>query len=264
MVKEQTIEGNLHDHVMPEIRKIQISDLMVALKKGYDDFLLKPTFIFFLAIIYPVMALFLARFIAGLDVLPYLWPIIAGGTLIAPVAAVGLYEVSRLLEEGRTVSLRNAFNLLNYKSLRYVLVLSVVLGLAWALWLFTAHVIYERSMGGYVPATFAEFFDKVLFTEAGQYLIYVGFSVGALFAAVIFAISVVSFPMIIDRDVTTAEAIATSLRVVLTNPVTMFVWALIIAFSMAVATIPFMFGLAIVLPILGHATWHLYRLAVGD
>lgn len=264
MAKDETIDAKLNDHILPEIRNIQISDLIIALKMGYQDFLLKPTFVFFLAIIYPVIALFLARFIAGLDVLPYLWPLIAGGTMIAPIAALGLYEVSRLLENENTVSLRNAFNLFNYKSLRSIIILSLVLGLIWAMWLVAANVIYTQAMGGYVPTTVTGFIDKVLNTEAGHSLILVGSLVGFLFALVIFTISVVSFPMIIDRDVTAAEAIATSIRVVLRNPFTMFIWALMIAFSMAIAAIPFMFGLAIVLPIFGHATWHLYRRAVGD
>ena len=264
MGRDTALDQEAADHPMPEIRDINTSDLWIALRKGYQDFLSKPSFVFFLAIIYPVVSLFLARFIGGYEVLPYLWPVIAGGTLIAPVAALGLYEVSRLLEEGRTVSLRNAFNLFNFKSLRCIVVLSLVLALFWVLWLVAANVIYSNALGDYVPASIPEFIQKVLFTPEGQSLMMVGSAVGFGFALVIFMISVVSFPMIIDRDVTAAEAIATSVRVVLHNPWTMLQWAAIISITMALAAIPFMFGLAIALPILGHATWHLYRQVVGE
>lgn len=264
MGRDTALDQEISGHPTLEIRDINTSHLWIALRKGYEDFLSKPSFVFFLAIIYPVVSLFLARFIGGYEVLPYLWPIIAGGTLIAPVAALGLYEVSRLLEEGRTVSLRNAFNIMNFKSLRCVVVLSIVLGVLWVLWLVAANYIYAGTLGDYVPATIPEFLQKVFFTPEGQQLILVGSAVGFGFALVIFTISVVSFPMIIDRDVTAAEAIATSIRVVLHNPWTMLQWASFISISMALAAIPFMFGLAVVLPILGHATWHLYRQVVAE
>ena len=251
-------------HVMPEIRKINASDIRDALHKGYADFNEKPSFIFFLAIIYPVLSIFLARFIAGYEVLPYIWPLLAGGTMIAPIAVVGLYEVSRLLEQGQPVSLRNAFNLFGYKSMRTIAMLSLVLGAIWVLWLACAFFIYNYYLGDYVPTSITGFIDKVFYTSEGQSLMLVGSAVGYVFALIIFWISVVSFPMIIDRDVTTSEAIVTSVRTVLKNPITMTLWGLTIAVLMGLAAIPLMFGLAVVLPILGHATWHLYRRVVGE
>ena len=264
MGTDSATDTNVTGHVMPEIRKINSSDIRDALHKGYDDFIEKPSFVFFLAIIYPVLCLFLARFIAGLEVLPYIWPLLAGGTMIAPIAVVGLYEVSRLLEQGQPVSLRNAFNLFGYKSARTIGLLSLVLGAIWVLWLASAYAIYGHFLGDYVPTSVTGFINKIFFTPEGQSLIMIGSAVGYVFALVIFWISVVSFPMIIDRDVTTSEAIATSLRVVLKNPITMTLWGLTIVVLMAIAAIPLLFGLAIVLPILGHATWHLYRRVVGE
>jgi len=248
----------------PEIRDISSADLWIALRRGYKDFLAKPSFVFFLAIIYPVISLILIRFIGGYDVLPYLWPLIAGGTIVAPIAALGLYEVSRLMEGDQSVSLRNAFNLFNFRSLQCVATLSLLLGAAWVMWLYAANIIYVSTMGDYVPASVPDFIQRVFFTDEGKSLIMVGSAVGFAFALVIFMISVVSFPMIIDRDVSAMEAISTSVRVVLQNPWTMLAWAMIISFSMALAAVSFMFGLALVLPILGHASWHLYRRVVGE
>ena len=138
--------------------------------------------------------------------------------MIAPISVIGLYEVSRMLEKGQPVSLRNAFNLFGYKSFRTIVVLSLVLGTIWITWLLSAYALYAHFMGDYVPTSFQDFFEKILYTNAGQSLMIIGSAVGFMFSLVIFWVSVISFPMIIDRDVTAVEAIATSVRVVLRNP----------------------------------------------
>src|SRR5262249_37451426 len=112
------------------------------------------------------------------------------------------------------------------------------------------------------PASISQFINDVLTTPAGWNLIIVGNVVGFLFAVLVLMISVVSFPLLLDRDVGAAVAMVTSVRAVLTNPVTMAVWGLIVAALLLLGSLPFFLGLTVVLPVLGHATWHLYRRVV--
>jgi uncharacterized membrane protein len=129
-------------------------------------------------------------------------------------------------------------------------------------WLFSAQAIYARYFGSAVPASIAEFARQVFTTPSGWALIIVGNSVGFLFAIVVFTLSVVSFPLLLDRNVGVMTAVATSVRAVAANPVTMAIWGLIVAGTLVIGSLPFFVGLAIVLPVLGHSTWHLYRKVV--
>src|SRR5262249_18019949 len=130
-------------------------------------------------------------------------------------------------------------------------------------WLFSAQAIYHRYFGSVVPASVADFAHQVLTTPAGWALIIVGCGVGFLFAAVVFTLSVVSFPLLLDRDVGIIPAVVTSVRVVKANPIVMAAWAFIVAVALLIGSLPFFVGLAVVLPVLGHSTWHLYRKVVA-
>src|SRR5262249_20270067 len=141
--------------------------------------------------------------------------------------------------------------------------LGVLLMAIFLIWLAVAQAIYVATFGYLPAASMPDFFRQVFTTPEGWTLIVVGNGVGFLFAVLVLTISVVSFPLLIDRDVGAAGAIVTSVRVVLANPVIMAVWGLIVAALLAIGSIPLLFGLAVVMPILGHATWHLYRRAVG-
>jgi uncharacterized membrane protein len=129
-------------------------------------------------------------------------------------------------------------------------------------WLVTAQLIYSATFGGVTPVSLGGFVADILTTQQGWTLIVVGNAVGFLFALVAFTISVVSFPLLLDRDVGFAAAVATSARAVVANPFTMALWGLIVAAALAIGSLPLLIGLAVVMPVLGHSTWHLYRKVV--
>jgi uncharacterized membrane protein len=259
-----------HDHVtttihahpaLPGVRKITFGDLYDALVKGFDDFAHKPSHVFFLSLIYPVIGLILFRLTFGYDLLPLLFPLAAGFALLGPFAAIGFYEISRRREEGLDTSWWHALELRHAKSRGAILALGALSMVIYLIWLWSAEAIYEGIFGAPVTSV-SNFIRQVFETPEGMKLMIIGNAVGFLFAALIFSISVVSFPMLVDRDVSAPVAIVTSLRAVLRNPVQMAAWALFIALALAVASVPFLLGLVIVLPVLGHASWHLYRKVV--
>lgn len=246
----------------PIIRTIDTADLKDALVKGLADFKAMPTHLAFLCIIYPVVTIIAARIYAGYDVLPLVFPLLAGYTLIGPLVAVGLYELSRRREKGLDISRRHAFDILRFPSLRSIATLGVVLMAIYFVWLFAAWTIYERYFGNREAESISEFVGQIVNTPAGMSLIVVGCGVGFFFAAAVLALSVVSFPMLMDRDVSVMTAVSTSVRAVVANPVTMALWGFIVAGILLLGSLPIFVGLAISLPVLGHATWHLYRKVV--
>lgn len=248
---------------LPAVRKIGPGDLRDALAKGIEDFNQIPTQLFFLGLIYPLVGIFAARAAAREELLPLLYPLVAGLSLLGPVAAVGLYEISRRRERGEDASWRNAFDVFRSRSLRSIVALGAVLLAIFVAWVASAQALYETAFGSAPPATFQAFLGELFTTDHGWWLIVFGNLVGFLYAVVVLTLSVVSFPLLLDRDVGVAAAVQTSVRAVAANPVMMAIWGLIVAISLAVACIPFFVGLAVAMPILGHATWHLYRRVVA-
>jgi len=246
----------------PVIRKIQLSDLHDALRLGWDDFKAVPSHAIVLAVVYPILGLVLARLVLGYSVLPLLFPLAAGFALVGPFAAIGLYELSRRRELGEEPSAWQAVNVLYSPSFGAMLGLGVLLLTIFAVWLATAQSIYVSMFGNEPAAEIPNFINRILTTAQGWELIVVGCGVGFLFAVVALCISVVSFPMMLDRHAGAFDAMTTSLRVVGQNPVPMAAWGLIVAALLVVGSIPMFLGLAVVVPLLGHSTWHLYRKVV--
>lgn len=249
--------------IRPEVRKITPHDIKDALAHGLADFNAHPSHVVFLTLIYPIIALMLARLAFGYDVLPLLFPLVAGFALVGPLAATGMYELSRRREAGLDTSWAHAFDIFRSPAVGSIATIGVLLMAIFIAWLRTAQAIYTNIFGDLVPASIADFAHQVLATPDGWTLIVVGTGVGFGFAAVVLIISAFSIPMVLDRHVGVATAITTSARAVLANPLSMALWGLIVAVSLAIGSIPFFFGLAVVLPVLGHATWHLYRKAVA-
>jgi uncharacterized membrane protein len=247
----------------PVIRKISMSDLHQALRLGWEDFKAVPSHAIILCVIYPVLGLVLARAVLGYSVLPLLFPLAAGFALLGPFAALGLYELSRHRERGEQPSAWDALDVLRSPSFGAMLGLGTLLLALFVTWIATAQAIYVAVFGYEAAAEIPDFASRVLTTTQGWWLIIVGCGVGFLFAVVALCISVVSFPMMLDRHVGTGEAMVTSLRVTAKNPVTIAAWGLIVAALLVAGSLPFFLGLAIVIPLLGHATWHLYRKAVA-
>jgi uncharacterized membrane protein len=221
-----------------------------------------PTHAMFLCAVYPIIGLVLARLAFGYSIVPLLYPLASGFVLVGPLAALGLYELSRRREAGLEGEATHAFDVVRSSSIGAILMLGVLLLLIVGVWLAVANAIYVDDFGYAPPASFASFMHDVFTTRAGWNLIIVGNAVGFCFAAVVLAISVVSFPLLLDRDVGAAVALLTSIRAVVDNPVTMAAWGLIVAVLLALGSLPFFLGLTVILPVLGHATWHLYRKVV--
>jgi uncharacterized membrane protein len=251
------------DLPLPVVRHITLSDLRGALARGIEDFAAFRTDVAFLCVIYPIVGLVLARLAFGYQMLPLVFPLASGFALIGPVAAVGLYEMSRRREAGAEVSWAGAFGVVRAPAFGAIARFGLLLMAIFVVWLNVAIAIYDATLGPQPPASAAAFARDLFTTDMGWMLIGVGIGVGFLFAVVVLAISVVSVPMLLDRDVGVAAAVRTSLRAVAVNPVPMAVWGLIVAAGLAIGSIPLFLGLIIVMPVLGHATWHLYRRVVA-
>ena len=248
--------------VRPQIRSIRSVDLKDALTRGLRDFVAMPTHIMFLCVIYPIVGLVLARLAFGYDVLPQLFPLMTGFVLIGPFAAIGLYELSRRREQGLEAYWTDAFDVLGSPSFAAIAALGFLLLLIFIIWLAAADWIYVATLGNKPVASVADFLSEVLTTSSGWKLIILGNGIGFLFALLVLTISAVSFPLLLDRDVGVAMAILTSVRLVFGSPFAMSLWGLIVAGLLVIGSLPFFIGLAIVIPVLGHSTWHLYRRAV--
>ncbi|MBW5439327.1 DUF2189 domain-containing protein [Bradyrhizobium canariense] len=241
------------------VRKISLSDLGNALRLGWEDFNAIPSHAIVLCVIYPVLGIVLFRLVIGYSVLPLLFPLAAGFTLIGPFAALGLYELSRRRERGEEAAAWDAMQVLRAPSFGAMLELGILLLVLFGVWIGAANAIYVATFGHAPAASIPDFATRVLTTPEGWSLIIVGCGAGFLFAVVALCVSVVSFPLMLDRHATAIDAIRTSLRAVRENPIEMAVWGLVVAALLAIGSLPFFVGLAVVLPVLGHATWHLYR-----
>lgn len=246
----------------PVVRRIGPADLKEALAKGFDDFWAMPSHLVFLGLIYPVVGVCLAALTFTNNALPLLYPLASGFALLGPIAGIGLYEISRRREHGLPTSWRDSFNVLKSPSIPSIIALGVVLLVIFLLWLTTARMLYQSLFGYAAPTSYSNFIGQILSTPEGMRMIVLGNVLGFVFALAVLSISAISFPLLLDRDVGVAVAIYTSIKAVALNPVTMALWGLIVAAALLVGSIPLFVGLAIVMPVLGHATWHLYRRVV--
>jgi uncharacterized membrane protein len=243
----------------PVVKKITTRDLFDALREGAADVGALRDDILFIGLIYPLAGLLLAALAANADLLPMVFPLASGFALLGPVAAIGLYELSRRRELGDHVTWLDAFGVLKSPALPSILGLGAILLALFFVWLGVAWEIYLATLGGAAPQSLAGFEQSVFTTGGGWTMIATGIGVGFLFAAVAFAISAVSFPLLLDRDVTVRAAVGASFRVVRENFGVMVLWGVIVAGALVLGSLPLLVGLIFVVPMLGHATWRLYR-----
>ena len=244
------------------IRRIEIADLRTALAKGIDDFRAIPTHAFFVGIIYAVLGLVIIRWSFQYSLLPLVFPLIGGFVLLGPFAAIGLYELSRRREAGEEARFWHMFAVRRAPNRGAILRLGLGVALFFLVWLWVALALYRVTFGE-LEISLGVFVTELFTTGHGWTLIIVGNLIGGLFALAILAGTAVAFPMLVDRKVDVATAVATSLRVFAANPVPMLAWGVIVAGGLFIGAVPFLLGYLVVLPVLGHATWHLYRRVVA-
>jgi uncharacterized membrane protein len=243
----------------PRVRTITTADLKEVLTRGWDDFSAMPSHALFLCLIYPLIGVLLAQVSFGYRILPLLYPMITGFALIGPLAAIGLYELSRRRERGQDAAWTHAFDVLQSPARWAIAMLAAMLVLIFFAWMVAAQTIYWFTFGDIQQESIPEFLRQIFTTPAGWTLIIVGNAAGFVFAAVVLTVSVVAFPLLLDRHVGAADAVLTSVQAVMANPVTMALWGFIVAAALFLGSLPFFLGLAVAVPVLGHATWHLYH-----
>ncbi|CDP52633.1 DUF2189 domain-containing protein [Paradevosia shaoguanensis] len=247
----------------PQIRKIQMSDLRDVLRAGLSDFWDKPSHYAFLGLIYAVVGIALAIWSSGANALPMVFPLASGFALLGPIAAIGLYEISRRKEQGQDTSWIHAIEVMRSPALPSIIAVGIMIFAIFYLWLAAAESIYQATFGMSAPTSVTAFLSEVFTTSQGWQLMLWGCGVGFLFALVTLATTVIAFPLMLDRDVGAFAAIETSVRAFMANPIPLLAWGLIVAVLLTIGSIPFFVGLAVVVPVLGHATWHLYRKLVA-
>ncbi|MFN3823825.1 MAG: DUF2189 domain-containing protein [Pseudorhodobacter sp.] len=244
-----------------ELRRLGFEDLRAVLGAGWQDFRTAPTFGLFFALVY-VLAGWLIVY--ALTVSGQLWwtlPAAAGFPILGPFIACGLYEVSRRLETGEPLRWSGILGVILRQKDRQIPSMAAVILVFFLFWNFLAHMIFALFMGLQVMTNITSSL-AVFATANGVLMLVVGSIVGAGFAGVLFALTVVSLPMLLDREVDFVTAMITSVSVVLHSPVVMVVWGVGISALLFLAMLPGFLGLFVVLPVLGHASWHLYRRAL--
>lgn len=269
------------------VRDIGIEDLRIALRQGWNDFLTKRGDLVFLWLVYPAVVMLAALYVLENSVVALVFPLFSGAVLLGPAAASGFYELARRHAQGLDARWRHFFDVFrpSHPSFPSLAALTTVTAVLFILWIGAASMIYAATLAHgepvamndflrtsmmYVgnlparqPASFGAFLRDLFSTPQGWTMIVVGNLIGLVFAATTLAISVVSFPMLIDRPRIGWEvALRTSVRLTRRNPGTVALWGLIVVALLVLGSIPAFVGLAVVLPVLGYATWHLYTRAV--
>jgi uncharacterized membrane protein len=246
----------------PKVRPIGPRDCFAALAEGFDDFFAIPTYPVFVGLFYAVAGIAIVAMSSFTSALQLVFPLAAGFALIGPFVAIGLYEMSRRRERGLAVRGRDAFAVFRSPALPSILAFGLLLLAIFAAWIYAAELIYGWLYGPNPPAAALPFLNDVMTTDRGWLLIVVGGLVGFCFAALALCISVVSFPLMLDRDIGLVPALEASLRVTRANPLAVALWGLIVAAALFLGSLPLFTGLAVIMPVLGHATWRLYRKAI--
>ena len=251
------------NRAVASLRTLHVADLRLSLAAGWADFRAAPTQLFFLCVLYPVAALVFGRIATGDRLFPLLYPVASGFALVGPLAAVGLYEISRRRERGQEAGWRHVFDVLREPGFASVVALGVGLVVLFVLWLGVAQALYGLTLGRTPTATMGGFGAQLFASASGWTLVVLGNLAGVVFAAIALTTSVFSIPMALDRATPPLDAIRVSVAAVARNPGVLALWGVIVGALLFLGSLPAFIGLAVVMPVLGHATWHLYRRAIA-
>ena len=243
---------------LPEIRQVSFADIAASLTAGWRDFLIAPLFGLFFSAFYVVGGLLMWWVFAAAGQELWLIPVVVGFPLLAPFAAVGLYEVSRRIEAGENLSWRAVLSVVFSQKDRQTPSMAMVILLMFMFWVFVAHTIFALFMGLSAMTNVTSSL-ALLFEGNGPVMLLVGSVIGAGFAIVLFSITVAGLPLLLDREVDFVTAMIVSVKAVMANMGPMTVWGLSIAVLLFLGMLPMFLGLFAVMPVLGHASWHMYR-----
>jgi uncharacterized membrane protein len=243
---------------LPIIRQVSVSDIPEVLRAGLRDFLRAPAFGIFFSAVYVAGGITFWMVFSAAGQEWWLIPFILGFPLLAPFAAIGLYEVSRRIEVGEPLYWREVLGVVFAQKDRQLPSMAMVILLMFMFWVFVAHTTFALFMG-LSALTNITSSPGVLLEGNGPLMLIVGSLIGAGFALALFAFTVVGLPLLLEREVDFITAIITSVQAVLGNPVTLLIWGAVIAGFLFLGMLPLFLGLFVILPVLGHASWHMYR-----
>jgi len=246
----------------PVVRRITATDIAEALGQGLRDFQAVPLYGLAFGALFAAGGIVILHSLTAFGMLYLAYPLAAGFALIGPFVAVGLYEVSRRREAGQPISMRGIWS--TVKSHGEIGWMGFVTLFFFVVWMSQVRLLFALLLGLNAPfSNQKEFITVVLTTNEGLLFLAIGNAVGAALSLILFSLTVVSFPLLLDRDVDFVTAMVTSVRAVVTSPLPMIGWAAVIVVLLVVSAVPYFLGLVVTLPVLGHATWHLYRRIVA-
>lgn len=246
----------------PEIMQVEVRDLTESLARGWRDFLAAPLFGLFFAGVYVAGGWIIFLAVTERGELWWTLPASAGFPILGPFIACGFYEISRRLEAGEPLGWGAVLGVIFRQKDRQIPSIAAVIVVFFLFWNFLAHMIFALFLGRATMTNVSSSF-AIFLTPEGLTMLAVGTVVGAVFATLLYALTVVSLPLLLDREVDFVTAMITSVNLVRANPVVMLGWGALIAVSLFAGMAVFFLGLFLVLPVFGHATWHLYRRAIG-
>lgn len=258
-----TDHGLAPPQAVPEINVLGFDDLAASLRLGFADFRRAPLFGAFFASVYVLGGWLMYYALTASGQFWWTLPATAGFPILGPFIACGFYEISRRLEVGLPLVWSEVLGVVLRERNRQIPSMAAVIVVFFLFWNFLAHMIFALFLGLQAMTNVSSSL-AVFLTPNGLAMLAIGSAVGAVFAIVLFSITVISLPLLMDREIDFVTAMITSFSTVRDNPLVMLSWGFLIAVLLFLAMLPAFLGLFLVLPVLGHASWHLYRRALSQ
>ncbi|MGR8948438.1 MAG: DUF2189 domain-containing protein [Gammaproteobacteria bacterium] len=261
---DRSTQNNDDIVLMPVVRPLSFADLRICLKQGISDFTHAPAYGLFFGGVFVFIGLFIVQSLFVWEKTWLMYPMLIGFPLIGPFAAVGLYEVSRRRQAGEPLVWNKVLGVVRDQSSREIRWMAFVLLFIFWIWMYQIRLLIALILGRMSFGTLGEFFNIVTGTPEGILFILIGHVVGAFFALLLFSTTVISFPLLLEREVDFITAMITSFKTVIASPFVMLTWGVFVTLAVMASFIPAFLGLLVVLPVLGHTTWHIYKKAVVE